>query len=72
LEKVHDGKKSTFLAHIGSNPCSVHNNALKECHTLLNQLNHIANVFEVTSDWEKERNFLRFRTTVAAVKWLTS
>ena len=54
-KKVHDGKKCAFLAHIGSDPCSVHNNAMKECQTLLNQPNHIANLFLVTSDREKER-----------------
>ncbi|KAL5660857.1 hypothetical protein ACJX0J_027982, partial [Zea mays] len=43
-KKVHDGKKCAFLAHIGSDPCSVHNNAVKECQTLLNQPNHIANL----------------------------
>jgi hypothetical protein len=60
------------LAHIRSDPCSVHNNAAKECHTLLNQPNHIANIIEVTSDREKERNHLWLKTTIAAVKWLTS
>ncbi|KAL5652672.1 hypothetical protein ACJX0J_038130, partial [Zea mays] len=46
-KKVHDGKKCAFLAHIGSDPCSVHNNAVKECQTLLNQPNHIANLKKV-------------------------
>ena len=36
-------KKCAFLAHIGSDPCSVHNNTVKECHTLLHQPNHITN-----------------------------
>jgi hypothetical protein len=45
---------------------------VKECHILLHQPNHIANVFVVTSDLVKERNRLRLRTTIDAVKWLTS
>ena len=31
-KKVHDGKKCAFLNHIGSEPCSEHNNATKACH----------------------------------------
>jgi hypothetical protein len=71
-KKVHDGKRCAFLAHIGSDPGSVHNNTVKECHTLLHQPNHIANVYAVTSDLVKERNHLRLRTTIVVVKWLTS
>jgi hypothetical protein len=56
------------LAHIGFDPCSVHNNVVKECHILLHQPNHIANVFVVTSDLVKERNRLWLRTTIDAVK----
>ncbi|KAL5651702.1 hypothetical protein ACJX0J_037160, partial [Zea mays] len=49
-KKVHDGKKCAFLAHIGSDPCSVHNNAMKECQTLLNQPNHIANLKHIRDE----------------------
>jgi hypothetical protein len=56
------------LAHIGTDPYSVHNNAVKECHTLLHQSNHIANAYVGTSDLVKERNCLRLRTTIAVVK----
>ncbi|OQU84851.1 hypothetical protein SORBI_3004G133201 [Sorghum bicolor] len=40
-KKVHDGKNCSFLVHIGSDPCSTHNNAVTECQNLLNQPNHI-------------------------------
>jgi hypothetical protein len=71
-KKVHDKKNCAFLTHIGFDPCSVHNNGVKECHTLLHQPNHISNVFVVTSDLVKERDRLRLRTTMAVVQWLTS
>lgn len=44
---------------------------MRECQAILNQPNHIANIIEVASDREKERNRLRLRTSIAAVKWLT-
>jgi hypothetical protein len=37
-KKVNGGIKCAFLAHIGSDPCSVHNNTVKECHTLLSRI----------------------------------
>ncbi|PVH64348.1 hypothetical protein PAHAL_2G245700 [Panicum hallii] len=46
-KKVHDRKNCAFLVHIGSDPCSEHNNSAKECQALLNNLNHIDNIMEV-------------------------
>ena len=46
-KKVHDGKKCAFLTHMGSNPCSQHNNAVRDSQALLNQPNHLANILEV-------------------------
>ena len=71
-KKVNDGKKCAFLVHVGSTPCSHHNNAVRECQAILNQPNHIENIFEVATDREKEKNRLRLRTSIVAVKWLTS
>ena len=70
-KKVNDGKKCGFLVHVGSTPCSQHNNAVRECQAILNQPNHIENILEEATDREKERNHLRLRTSIAAVKWLT-
>jgi hypothetical protein len=55
---------------MGSDPCSTHNNAVTECRNLLNQPNHIINIVEVASDRDKERNCLRLKTSIAAVRWL--
>jgi hypothetical protein len=30
-KKVNNGKHCAFLNHVGSDPCSVHNNAITEC-----------------------------------------
>jgi len=70
-KKVNDGKKCGFLVHVGSTPCSQHNNAVRECQAILNQPNHIENILEEATEREKERNRLCLRTSIAAVKWLT-
>jgi hypothetical protein len=70
-KRVTNGKKCAFLAHIGSGPCSQHNNAVRNCQALLNQSNHIANIIEVQSNKDREKAQLRLRTSVATVKWLT-
>ena len=64
-------KNCAFLVHVGSEPCSHHNNAVAECQAILNQPNHIENIVEVITEREKERNRLRLKTSIAAVKWLT-
>jgi len=42
-----------------------------ECHYLVNNLNHIDNIAEVTNNQEKERKHVRLKTSIAAIKWLT-
>jgi hypothetical protein len=71
-KKVNDGRKCAFLNHIGAEPCSKHNNATKPCKDLLNQRGHIGHVAMVGNKKEIERNQLRVKTSIAAVKWLTS
>ena len=44
---------------------------MTECCYLLNNPNHIDNIVEVANNQEKERNRLRLKTSIAAVKWLT-
>ncbi|XBI95566.1 hypothetical protein VPH35_032002 [Triticum aestivum] len=70
-KKVHDGQKCALLVHMGSSPCSQHNNAVRDGHALLDQSNHLANIFEVKTMGDKEKDRLRLRTTIAVVKWLT-
>uniref|UniRef100_A0ACD5Y124 Uncharacterized protein n=1 Tax=Avena sativa TaxID=4498 RepID=A0ACD5Y124_AVESA len=70
-KKVHDGKKCAFLTHMGSDPCSQHNNAVRHSQALLNQPNHLANILEVKSKEEKEKDRLRLKATIACVKLLT-
>ena len=70
-KKVHDGQKCALLVHMGSSLCSQHNNAVRDGHALLEQSNHLANIFDVKTMGDKEKDRLRLRTTIAVVKWLT-
>jgi hypothetical protein len=45
-KKVNDGIKCAFLVHMGNDPCSPHNNAVKCCDTLKNQTQHIEKVID--------------------------
>jgi len=47
LKRVNDEKNCAFLTHVGSNPCSEHNNAVKTCQALLNQSGHLENIIKV-------------------------
>lgn len=70
-KRVNCGKHCAFLTHVGSGPCSSHHNAVANCQSLMNQPCHIENVI-VAKDKEKvERNRLRLKVSIAAVKWLT-
>ncbi|XP_074592442.1 uncharacterized protein LOC141848299 [Curcuma longa] len=68
---VRNGKKCAFLTHVGSTPCSDHNNALRSCQDLLNQSGHVENIINVHTNEEREKNRLRLKVSVAAVRWLT-
>jgi hypothetical protein len=70
-KKVHNRKNCAFLVHIGSDPCSAHNNSVQECQALLNNPNPIGNIMEEASNLDTERNHLRLRTSIAVVKWLS-
>uniref|UniRef100_A0ACD5XAN1 Uncharacterized protein n=1 Tax=Avena sativa TaxID=4498 RepID=A0ACD5XAN1_AVESA len=71
-KKVNDGRKCAFLNHIGSEPCSEHNNATKACQDLMNQKSHVAHAVAVGNQRDIERNQLRVKVSIAVVKWLTS
>ncbi|XP_044425427.1 zinc finger MYM-type protein 1 [Triticum aestivum] len=64
------GKHCAFLTHIGSGPCSPHNNAVTSGHALMKQPCHIENVMAVRDKEKVERNRLRLKVSIAVVKWL--
>ena len=70
-KKVRNGKHCSFLKHIGKDPCSPHNNAMKACQDLLNQDGHIRNVIQVKSSSQRMNNRLRLKTSIDTVRWLT-
>ncbi|CAK8544459.1 unnamed protein product [Lathyrus sativus] len=70
-KKVRNGKNCAFLKHIGKNPCSPHNNAMKACQDLLNQDGRIRNIIQGQSSIEIMKNRLRLKTSIDIVCWLT-
>ena len=70
-KKVRNGKHCSFLKHIGKDPCSPYNNAMKACQDLLNQDGHIRNVIQVQSSSQRMNNRLRLKTSIDIVRWLT-
>ena len=70
-KKVNDGKNCAFLKHIGNDPCSPHNNAVRACQDLLNQAGHIQNVIHVQNSEQIQKNRLRLKSSIDAVRWLT-
>ncbi|XP_058758551.1 uncharacterized protein LOC131631797 [Vicia villosa] len=70
-KKVRNGKHCSFLKHIGKDPCSPHNNAMKACQDLLNQDGHIRNVIQVQSLNQRMNNRLCLKTSIDTVRWLT-
>jgi hypothetical protein len=68
--KVHNGKNCAFLSHIGDDPCSPHNNAMKYCEDLRNQSRHIDKVLNAQSTEEILNNRLRVKTSIDVARWL--
>ena len=68
--KVHEGKNCAFLTHIGEDPCSPHNNAMKSYENLRNQSRYIDKVLNAQSTEQILNNRLRVKTSVDAVRWL--
>nr|KYP65562.1 Zinc finger MYM-type protein 1 [Cajanus cajan] len=69
--KVNNGKNCAFLKHIGKDPCSPHNNAMRVFQDLLNQNCHIRNVFHVQSLDQIMKNRLRLKTSIDMVRYLS-
>ncbi|XP_059448307.1 uncharacterized protein LOC132179584 [Corylus avellana] len=70
-KKVHDGKNCAFLTHIGEDPCSPHNNAVKYCEDLRNQAQHIDKVLNAQSTEQILNNRLCVKTSIDVARWLT-
>jgi CRISPR/Cas system-associated protein Csx1 len=60
------------LVHMGNDPCSPHNNAVKCCDTLKNQSQHIENVIDKQTSEQKLNNRLRLKTSIDCIRYLTS
>ncbi|XP_024634768.1 zinc finger MYM-type protein 1-like [Medicago truncatula] len=69
--KVRNGENCSFLKHIGKDPRSPHNNAMKACQDFLNQDGHLRNVIEVQSSSQILNNRLCLKTSIDTVRWLT-
>jgi hypothetical protein len=63
-------KNCAFLSHIGDDPCSPHNNAVKCCEDLRNQSRHIDKVLNAQSTEEIQNNRLRVKTFIDVAQWL--
>ena len=70
-KKVNNGKNCTFLNHVGEDPCSPHNNAVKYCDDLLNESMHMDKVMNVQSFEQILNNQLWVKTSIGIVRWLT-
>ena len=70
-KKVNNGKNCAFLNHVGEDPYSPHNNAMKYCDDLLNESVHIDKVMNVQSSKQILNNRLRVKTSIDTVQWLT-
>jgi len=70
-KNVRNGKRCSFLKHIGKDPCSPHNNAMKDCQDFLNQDVHLKNVIEVQSLSQILNNRLCLKASIDTVRWLT-
>ena len=70
MEKSN-GKNCAFLNHVGEDPCSPHNNAMKYCDDLLNESVHIDKVMNVQSSEQILNNRLWVKTSIDTVRWLT-
>nr|XP_023895481.1 uncharacterized protein LOC112007377 [Quercus suber] len=70
-KKVNNGKNCAVLNHVGEDPCSPHNNAVKYYDDLLNESMHIDKVMNVQNSEQILNNRLRVKTSIDTVQWLT-
>ena len=69
---MNDGINYAFICHMGKDPCSTHNNAVKCCDILMKQSQHIDKVMDRQSSEQIMNNRLRLKASIDSVRWLTS
>ena len=69
-KKVHDEKNCACLTHIGEDPCSPHNNAVKYCEDLRNQSRHTDKILNTQSTQQILNNQLHVKTSIDIVRYL--
>ncbi|XP_059429354.1 uncharacterized protein LOC132163185 [Corylus avellana] len=70
-KKASDGMNSSLMRHVGKDPNSPHNIAVKCCEDLMNQSGHIDKIVEKQTLQETKNNQLRLKTSIDSVQWLT-
>ncbi|GKU91669.1 hypothetical protein SLEP1_g5506 [Rubroshorea leprosula] len=70
-KQVNNGDKCKFLAHMGKDPNSIHNIAVKCLEDFKNQSCHVEKVLDKQSSQQIEKNRLRLKTSIDVVRWLT-
>jgi hypothetical protein len=71
-KKVNNDMRCAFLGHVGNEPCSPHNNAVKYYNNLMNQFEHIDKVIDKQTSKEKLRNRLGLKTSIDCVRYLAA
>ncbi|OMO60242.1 Zinc finger, TTF-type [Corchorus capsularis] len=69
-KKVKAGKECAFRNHIGDDPCSPHNNAVRSCEELKKQAGDIDKVMHAQTSEQIRNNQLRLKTSIDVVRWL--
>ncbi|XP_074265172.1 uncharacterized protein LOC141587596 [Silene latifolia] len=69
--KKVNGKDCAFLSHIGRDHNSAHKNAVKKCNDLLRMEQHIDTLIDNITPEIIERNRLKLKVSIVAVRWLT-
>ncbi|KAK9676664.1 hypothetical protein RND81_11G092200 [Saponaria officinalis] len=70
-KKVNDGENCAFLGHIGRDHNSTHKIAVKKCKDLMKMEQHIDTIIDIITSEIIERNRLRLKVSIFAIKWLT-
>ncbi|KAK9714341.1 hypothetical protein RND81_06G087200 [Saponaria officinalis] len=66
-----NGKDCAFLKHIGRDHNSAHKDAVKKCNDLLRMEQHIDTLIDNITPEIIERNRLKLKVSIVAVRWLT-
>lgn len=69
--KKVNGKDCAFLSHIGRDHTSAHKDAVKRCNDLMKMEQHIDTMIDNITPEIIERNRLKLKVSIVAVRWLT-